>query len=133
MKAGSAKYGTVRLVLNLYIAIAVTVLGLMILDSAGTNGEQNRQLAEQSRKIAKQARALARTNREASLEGCGRGNFVRVKINTVSGALSQLLHRSVTENEQDGVVLTQGQEVFLDQLYRKLRPLKPVNCQEAYK
>lgn len=128
MAAGSASYGNfgkVRLVLNLYIAVAVTVLGLMILDSAGENSKQNRQIAEQ-------ARELAKSNRRASLEGCKRGNFVRVKINTVSGALTQLLHRSVAENEADGVVLTQSQRDFLDRLYRELRPLNPVNCEKEY-
>jgi len=125
VKAGKGNFGRVRLVLNLYIAIAVTVLGVMILSSIGTNDKQNR-------KIAHQARALAESNRAAGLDACQRGNFVRAKINTVSGALSQLLHRSVRENEEKGQVLTQSQEVFLGKLYEDLAPLKKIDCKKEY-
>jgi len=125
VKAGQGNYGRVRLLLNIYIAIAVTVLGLMILKSAGTNATQNREIAEQ-------ARALAQATRASNFEGCQRGNFVRTKINTVSGALSRLLHRSVTENQAEGVQLTAEQQKFLDQLYEELAPLKPVDCKKEY-
>lgn len=125
MKAGGGKYWRVRLALNLYIAVAVTVLGVMILSSVGTNNDQNRQ-------IAKQARALATSNREAALAGCKRGNFVRVKINTVSGALTELLQRSVAQSEAKGVPLTENQQTFLSRLYAKLAPLNPVNCRREY-
>jgi hypothetical protein len=109
----------------IYIAVAVTVLGIMILSSVGTNSDQNSRIAEQ-------ARDLAKSNREASFAGCKRGNFVRIKINTVSGALAQLLHRSVAESEAEGIVLTEAQVGFLDRLYEKLAPLKPVNCHREY-
>jgi hypothetical protein len=125
LKANKASYGRTRLLLNIYIALAVTVLGILILSSVGTNNDQNR-------KIAEQARALAKSNREANLKGCKRGNFVRVKINTVSGALVQLLRRSVSESEAEGVELTAAQTTFLDRLYGKLAPLKPVDCHREY-
>jgi hypothetical protein len=109
----------------MYIAVAVTVLGMMILSSVGTNNDQNR-------RIAQQARAIAEGNRKDALNGCQRGNFVRTKINTVSGALTQLLRRSVRENEESGQVLTPSQEVFLDKLYEKLAPLKKIDCKQEY-
>jgi hypothetical protein len=109
----------------IYIAVAVTVLGVLILSSVGTNNEQNR-------KIAQQARAIAEGNRQDALNGCRRGNFVRAKINTVSGALTQLLRRSVRENEESGQTLTRSQESFLAKLYEKLAPLKTINCEREY-
>lgn len=119
------QYGRVRLVLNLYIAAAVTILGVLILSSVGTNNTQNRQIAEQ-------ARAIAKTNQRNTLTGCQRNNFVRLKINTVSGALTRLLRRSVAENEAKGMEPTPKQTFFLNQLYGELAPLQPVPCQEEY-
>lgn len=126
MKSGKGNYGRTRLVLNLYVAVVVTVLGILILSSVGTNNEQNR-------KIAQQARALSESNRQDALNGCQRGNFVREKVNTVSGALTQLLRRSVRENEESGQVLTRSQKVFLEKLYADLAPLKKVPCKEEYR
>lgn len=115
----------VRLVLNLYIAVVVTVLGALILENVGTNSDQNRQIAEQ-------ARQLSRTTQQASLAGCRRGNFIRQKINTVSGAVRRLLARSVQENEARGRELTPDQRAFLAGLHKDLAPLDRINCQEAY-
>jgi hypothetical protein len=118
------KWSRTTTFLALYIAIAVTVLGIMILNSVGTN-------ASQSKRIASQARVLAEKNATAALKGCYRGNYVREKINVISGALTSLLERSVTESEKIKP-LTPSQEEFLGEEYRKLKPLKTINCRKRY-
>lgn len=118
-------YARLKLFLNVYIAIAVTVLGVLVIHQLGTNNTQNRRLAEQ-------ARAIGITNAKVAHEGCLRGNFVREKINVIAGALVSLLRKSVAENERRGVTLTEDQTKFLGELYKKLSPLKEVNCDLKY-
>lgn len=118
------KWNKITTFLALYIAIAVTVLGVMILNSVGTN-------ARQSKQIAQQARALARKGAIDAIHGCHRGNYVREKINVIAGALTSLLQRSVEETEKTKA-LTPSQLEFLEEEYRRLRPLKRVNCGKHY-
>jgi heme exporter protein D len=117
--------------LALYIAIAVTVLGVLILESVGENAEQSKQIAQQGVRIARQARASAKKNQISAIKGCYRGNYVREKINVISGALTSLLQRSVAESEKI-TPLTPSQVKFLELEYRRLKPLRKVNCKKHY-
>lgn len=125
------KWGRISTFLALYIAIAVTVLGVLILNSIGTNAAQSKQIAEQGVRIARQSQALAERNEKNAIQGCQRGNYVREKINAISGALTSLLRRSVSETEKV-TPLTPSQLEFLEEEYRLLRPLKKINCEKHY-
>lgn len=106
----------------IYIAIVVTVLAWGVWESVGVNNNQNRA-------IATQARAIALANREANLKGCQRGNFLRGHINVINNALSGLVRKSI---ESSPTPLTADQEHFVQRLYRRLTPLKPVKCKREY-
>lgn len=112
-------------IIAIYIALMVTVLAGGVWESVGTNTDQNKQ-------IATQAEALAASNHKALSEGCARGNFVRVKINVISGVLSGLLHKSIEEADAKGEALTPDQEVFINRQFRRLAPLNPVDCKKKY-
>lgn len=126
MKVKPGEFAKTRLALNLYIAIAITVLGLLVLKSVGENGDQNRRLAEQ-------ARSLATNNAKSVLESCQRGNYVRGKINKVSGAVTLLLNKSIEAGEAEGRLLTPDQKVFLNGIFHELRPLNKINCVKRLK
>lgn len=114
-----------------YIAVVVTVLGVLVLNSIGTNAAQNRKLAEQAGQIAAQARRIGQGNYEAAIAGCHRGNFLRSKVNVVSRAVAELIEKQV-ESAEEVTVLTPAQLAFVRREYRLLRPLAHVNCATAY-
>lgn len=124
MKANG--WANIRLGLNVYIAIMLTGLAVLVVHDLGTNNTQNHTLALQAKEIAE-------SNRKSGIAGCRRGKKALRKINVVAGALSTLLQKSVEESEAKGHHLTPQQQAFLEHEYELLAPLGiPKSCAARY-
>jgi hypothetical protein len=122
----NGSWAKVRLALNVYIAILLTVLAVLVVRDLGINNSQNHRLAIQ-------AKELSEANRNSGIAACRRGRVALHKINVVAGALTELLRKSVEENERRGLKLTPKQEAFLEREYKLLAPLEvPKNCKSHY-
>lgn len=109
----------INMTIALYIAFMVTVLAAGVWKSVGVNSDQNAKLS-----IA---------NREIAIRGCTAENHSREKINHISGALVDLLRKSIAENERKGITLTPPQEAFVAREFRLLRPLPQITCAKHVK